>query len=470
MRVAEAAQARPVVAHLGHAVQADLGVVLQLVPVHERAQVGVAHGAFDLEHARRLVAVVDLGLARCQQQLVRLLVRVRAHGVERVAVVVRIEVVQHRDALQRTVQQGRVLGEQRLVALARVGRQAEVDHAVEAVVVIIDLGAVVVGELAAVRDRVAIRFRDHEERLVADLLDALLAGRRPLPVLVGLARHLLEVLPHARFRVLDGVAAEAVEAVFAHPVGVPFHQVVARCARVARALEEVVQLLRFAVVAPFLLPLRDEERRQVDVRVAVGAEVGQVLHERAIDRALDVLEAAGRRRAHPVRRPHGVLRRDGSRVVHHDVEQHADAARMRRLDEVAHVLRGADVGVDGGEVARPVAVEAIADARALVGGRVDLFHRRRDPERVHAQVREIPFLDLGRDPGQVAAHEAARDGRIVLAAVGVVVRRIAVVEAVDHEEVDGRVIPGERLALDRRQVGRGRGGTEGKHQGGGENG
>jgi hypothetical protein len=74
---------------------------LQLIPVHEGAQVGVALGAVDLQHARGLVAVVDLGGARRQQQLVGRLSWALAQRVEGVAVVVRVDVVQHRVALQR---------------------------------------------------------------------------------------------------------------------------------------------------------------------------------------------------------------------------------------------------------------------------------------------------------------------------------------------------------------------------------
>jgi hypothetical protein len=46
-------------------------------------------------------------------------------------------------------------------------------------------------------------------------------------------------------------------------------------------------------------------------------------------------------------------------LVHHHIQQHADAARVRRIHQVAEIVLGAEVGVDGGEVRSPVAVEAV---------------------------------------------------------------------------------------------------------------
>jgi hypothetical protein len=285
-----------------------------------------------------------------------------------------------------------------------------------------------------------------------------------LPVFIGAAGRLLEFLPRARLDVAHRVGAEAVEAVLAHPVGVPLDQVVARRARIAGALEEVVQFLRFAFVAPFLLPLGRQRGRQGDRRIDVGAEVRQVLHQRAVDGAVHALEVARGRGAYPGRRPRRVLRRDRAGMVHHHVQQHAHAARVGGVDQVVQVFLGAQVGVDGREVARPVAVEAVGQAGALVGRTVDLLDGRRDPQRVHAQVVEIPFLDLGRDAGQVAAHVAARRRRIVLASVGVVVGAVGVVEAVGQQEVDGGAVPGEGA----RRGGRGGYGDGGRTQGQGQ--
>jgi hypothetical protein len=82
--------------------------------------------------------------------------------------------------------------------------------------------------------------------------------------------------------------------------------------------------------------------------------------------------------------------------------------RVRRFHQVAEIVLRAEVGVDGREVRGPVAVEAVGLARAFIGAVVDLLHRRRQPDRIHAQTVEIAVVDFVDDAGQIAAHKAAQ--------------------------------------------------------------
>nr|GEU28481.1 hypothetical protein [Tanacetum cinerariifolium] len=447
----ELAQPAPVFVHVGHLVAVALGVLRQLVPVHERAQFGVAGRIGDIELARGFVAVVDLRGAGRQQQLGGAFERALARGVERRIEVVRIEVVQDRVAFQPAVQHGRIAREQRLVILVRIAHQAEVDQAVEAVLVVVGRDAAAKVEVLAVGDVVVVDFGRHV-KLVAEFLVRIGA----LPVVVSRIGHGAQLFPHLRFHVLDGVGAEAVHAELADPVGVPLHQVVARRARVAGLGKELVELLDLLRVAPFAAPFFHQLRRQFHFRVAVGADVGQVFYQRARDGGRRVLVRAFRFGAHPFLRPHGVDIGDRTRMVHHHVEDHANAVRMRGVHHVAEVGFGAQVGVHGRKIPGPVAMETVGLAGAFVGGRVDLLHRRREPDGSHAQLVKITVVDLVDDAGQVAAHEAAQRRRVLLAAVGQVVARKGVAEAVGQHEIHGGVFPQKRLDclrhLDRRRA------------------
>ena len=102
------------------------------------------------------------------------------------------------------------------------------------------------------------------------------------------------------------------------------------------------------------------------------------------------------------------------------------------------------VAVVGGvhvAVARAVAVVA-GDAR--VGDVVGVLDGHGDPERVDAEVGEVAARDLLGDARPVAAQVVRRRRRRGLRAGHVaVVRRVAVEEAVDEDEVDDRVAPVE---------------------------
>jgi hypothetical protein len=87
-------------------------------------------------------------------------------------------------------------------------------------------------------------------------------------------------------------------------------------------------------------------------------------------------------------------------VVGHHVEVDLHAERVGGGDEVLHLLVGAEVRVDGGEVHLPVAVVAGRDvgARALDPA---VRERRGDPQRGDAEALEVAELAL--EAGQVAA-------------------------------------------------------------------
>jgi len=130
-------------------------------------------------------------------------------------------------------------------------------------------------------------------------------------------------------------------------------------------------------------------------------------------------------------------------VVHHHVEEDADALRVGRVDHLAQFLGGAHRLVEGGEVERVVAVVGVV-LELLVATHhpaVDLLVRRGDPDGVDAEFLEPALLELVRHAFQVTAVERAD---LVLAVflppVGVVVRRVAVLEAVGDQEIDDRVV------------------------------
>ena len=298
-------------------------------------------------------------------------------------------------------------------------------------------------------DIVVIDFGGHVE-LVAEFL----VGVGLLPVFVRRIGHGAQFLPHLGLHVLDRVGAEAVHAELADPVRVPLHQVVARRARVAGLGKELVELLHLLRVAPFAAPFFHQLRRQFHLGVAVGADVRQVFHQRAINRGFRVFIGAGGVGAHPVLRPHRVDRSHGAGMVHHHVEDHADAARMGRLDEIAEIVFGAEAGVHRREVAGPVAVKAIRLAGAFVGAGVDLFDRRREPDGVHTQCVEVTVVDLVDQACQVATHETAQRRGILLAAVGQVVAGKGIIKTVGQHEIHGGVFPQEGLGRLGRHDGR----------------
>ncbi len=94
------------------------------------------------------------------------------------------------------------------------------------------------------------------------------------------------------------------------------------------------------------------------------------------------------------------------------------------------------------EILRPVAVVAGVVVTVGAGVRVvGVVDRRRDPQRVDAEVREVAALDLLLEAGEVTALVVARV--LDVRDVGVV-RRVTVGEAVDHDEVHDRVAPVHR--------------------------
>ena len=125
----------------------------------------------------------------------------------------------------------------------------------------------------------------------------------------------------------------------------------------------------------------------------------------------------------------GQQRRLGAHVVGDEVEHQLHVAGVELVGEFAQVGFGAEAGLDGVRVGDPVAVVRAPGAMLVRAHREDGGQ----PQRLEAEL--VQVRDLLDDPPQVAAVEALRVGGI---GVGVVAG-VAVVEAVDHREVDGAV-------------------------------
>jgi len=110
---------------------------------------------------------------------------------------------------------------------------------------------------------------------------------------------------------------------------------------------------------------------------------------------------------------------------------------VERVRERLVRVEGAEVLVDLLLVARPVAVVA-AELHERVPPHVG--DRRGDPDGGRAEALDV--VEAVDDALQVAARVLGRIGGVELAAPLVVVRRVAVREAVGHHEVDDLVLPG----------------------------
>ena len=133
-------------------------------------------------------------------------------------------------------------------------------------------------------------------------------------------------------------------------------------------------------------------------------------------------------------------------MVHHHVEQNANAAPMRLLDQRAQLLFGAHVGVEASPVQCVIAVIGVMREIAFgaaANPAVDLLQRRADPQGVDAQLLQI--IQLLRQAGQIAAVKGAYFLQAVAAApIAVVIGRVAVLKAIGQHEVDRGVMPAER--------------------------
>ncbi len=136
---------------------------------------------------------------------------------------------------------------------------------------------------------------------------------------------------------------------------------------------------------------------------------------------------------------------DVGRVVRDDVEVDLDALAVRLFDEGLELGVRAEVRVDLGEVGDPVPVVAGAGVRAFSLHRA-VLEARGEPDRGRAEA--VDVVELFAEPGQVAAVVEALVGRVVAGRECVagepalVVRRVAVLEAVGHDEVEGLVTAG----------------------------
>ena len=132
-------------------------------------------------------------------------------------------------------------------------------------------------------------------------------------------------------------------------------------------------------------------------------------------------------------------------VVHHHVQDDPHAALVGLVHQGLQALLVAVVGVNLGEVQRPVAVVGVEGEVALFATAdeaVHLLHHGGDPDGVHAEGLDV--VELLGQPLEVAAMPG---GDLVLtiflAAEAVVIGGIAVVEAVGQQEIDARLLPAE---------------------------
>ena len=210
------------------------------------------------------------------------------------------------------------------------------------------------------------------------------------------------------------------------------------------------------------LVCRVTERRHVregDLRVDLGERVADEGEVAVVERvAVGVLVRDGvlRQVRHLPRRVVGGVRvvQDVGGVVGDDVEEDLHAAVVGEVDEGLELLVGAQVGVDLREVGDPVAVVA-----GRLGPRLTLdglvLERRCHPDRRRAEALDVvQALD---QTLQVAAVVEGLIRRVVpVVAAGAldeagVVRRVAVLEPVGHDEVEvlacevlAQAVPGER--------------------------
>ena len=132
-------------------------------------------------------------------------------------------------------------------------------------------------------------------------------------------------------------------------------------------------------------------------------------------------------------------------VVHHHVQDDPHAALVGLVHQGLQALLVAVVGVNLGEVQRPVAVVGVEGEVALFATAdeaVHLLHHGGDPDGVHAEGLDV--VELLGQPLEVAAMPG---GDLVLtiflAAEAMVIGGIAVVEAVGQQEIDARLLPAE---------------------------
>lgn len=134
-------------------------------------------------------------------------------------------------------------------------------------------------------------------------------------------------------------------------------------------------------------------------------------------------------------------------MVHHHVQDDPHAALVGLVHQSSQALLVAVVGINFGEVQRPVAVVGVEGEAALLAATdeaVHLLHHGGDPDGIHAEALDV--VELLGQPLEVAAMPGGDLVlAILLAAEAVIVGRVAVVEAVGQQEIDARLIPAEGL-------------------------
>ena len=233
-----------------------------------------------------------------------------------------------------------------------------------------------------------------------------------------------------------GIDPEPVDANLADPVSIRRPQ----CAPHHRVFSvEIVQPSQLEI--GFLMAfgeIGDVRRPVVDGRRALRRIAGVI----AIERRLRWCATPARIRVeHEMRgrircTPTAFVGEEIRGVVDHDVLYQRHARCMKRVRQRLVVVERAVVRIDLGEVLRPVTViaaEVAAHVPPLVGDRW------RDPHGGGAECADV--VDASRHPAQVAAAVFRAVGLIVFTGTLVVVGRVAIVEAIEHQEIDHLVAP-----------------------------
>ena len=271
-----------------------------------------------------------------------------------------------------------------------------------------------------------------------------------------------EIAEIAGRHVVRGVDAERIDTDLADPEAVTFAQRAAHDRVLRIQVVEVGERVR--AFLGLVAEVGDRRRPVVDRRRAVDVAARVVQREGPLRRRGD------RHRRHDRAPADARIRRvvaiavgeEIARVVHHHVLHQRQAARVKRVGERPVVRQRAQMRIDGLEVARPVAVVAAVAGPPLVRDRW------RDPHRGGAEAGDV--IEPAAGAGEVAAAVFRAVRRVVFAAALVVVRRVAVVEAVEHQEVDDLVAPVGLRARRTAGTGRrgGRAGEQRQGEGGGE--
>jgi hypothetical protein len=128
-------------------------------------------------------------------------------------------------------------------------------------------------------------------------------------------------------------------------------------------------------------------------------------------------------------------------VIDHGIHQNTYATAVSRINHCTELDLGTERGFNGGPVAGPIAVISVGLPRPLIDAGVDLLHEGRHPDGSDTEAVEVSFLDLLEHSREVSTLEATQNRTILRPAQRAIIVGVAIVEAVDEQEVHGGTIP-----------------------------